>query len=130
MKRCISLLLIFTTLSSGLAQQSNFSKQDTLRGSITPERVWWDLLHYNLDFKVSPSLKNIEGSNIIRYEVLSQKQLMQIDLQPPMEITSSSGCGLKIITLFFAGLDLSGLTLSSESGLPPGHPVIDLCNLL
>jgi aminopeptidase N len=88
MKRCISLLLIFTTLISGLAQQSNFSKQDTLRGSISPERVWWDLLHYNLDFKVSPSLKNIEGSNLIRYEVLSQNQLMQIDLQPPMEITS------------------------------------------
>jgi aminopeptidase N len=87
MKRCISLLLIFTTLSSGLAQQSNFSKQDTLRGSITPERIWWDLLHYNLDFKVSPSSKSIEGSNLIRYEVLSQNQLMQIDLQPPMEIT-------------------------------------------
>ena len=88
MKRCISLLLIFTTLSSGLAQQTNFSKQDTLRGSITPERVWWDLLHYNLDFKVSPSSKSIEGSNLIRYEVLSQNQLMQIDLQPPMEITA------------------------------------------
>ena len=88
MKRCISLLLIFTTLSSGLAQQTNFSKQDTLRGSITPERVWWDLLHYNLNFKVSPSSKSIEGSNLIRYEVLSQNQLMQIDLQPPMEITS------------------------------------------
>ena len=88
MKRCISLLLIFTTLSSGLAQQTNFSKQDTLRGSITPERVWWDLLHYNLDFKVSPSSKSIEGSNLIRYEVLSQNQLMQIDLQPPVEITS------------------------------------------
>jgi len=88
MKRCISLLLIISIFSSGLAQQSNFSKQDTLRGSITPERVWWDLLHYNLDFKVSPSSKNIEGSNIIRYEVLSKNQLMQIDLQPPMEITS------------------------------------------
>ena len=88
MKRCISLLLIFTTLSSGLAQHSNFSKQDTLRGSITPERVWWDLLHYNLDFKVDPSSKSIEGSNLIRYEVLSQNQLMQIDLQPPMEITA------------------------------------------
>ena len=88
MKRCISLLLIFTTLSSGLAQQTNFSKQDTLRGSITPERVWWDLLHYNLDFKVDPSSKSIEGSNLIRYEVLSQNQLMQIDLQPPMEITA------------------------------------------
>ena len=88
MKRCISLLLIIATFSSGLAQQSNFSKQDTLRGSITPERVWWDLLHYNLDFKVFPSSKSIEGSNIIRYKVLSENQLMQIDLQPPMEITS------------------------------------------
>jgi len=88
MKRCISLLLFFLTFCNGLAQQSNFSKQDTLRGSITPERVWWDLLHYNLDFKVSPSSKSIEGSNLIRYEVLSQNQLMQIDLQPPMEITS------------------------------------------
>ena len=88
MRRCISLLLIFVTFSSGLAQQSNFSKQDTLRGSITPERIWWDLLHYNLDFKVSPSSKSIEGSNLIRYEVLSQNQLMQIDLQPPMEITA------------------------------------------
>jgi len=88
MKRCISLLLIFVTFSSGLAQQSIFSKQDTLRGSITPERIWWDLLHYNLDFKVDPSSKSIEGSNLIRYEVLSQNQLMQIDLQPPMEITA------------------------------------------
>ena len=88
MKRCISLLLFFLTFCNGLAQQSNFPKQDTLRGSITPERVWWDLLHYSLDFKVSPSSKSIEGSNVIRYEVLSQNQLMQIDLQPPMEITS------------------------------------------
>ena len=72
MKRCISLLLIFVTFSHGLAQQSNFSKQDTLRGSITPERIWWDLLHYNLDFKVFPSTKSIEGSNLIRYEVLSE----------------------------------------------------------
>ena len=87
-KRCISLLLIISIFSSGLAQQSNFSKQDTLRGSITPERVWWDLLHYNLDFKVSPSSKSIEGSNLIRYEVLSKNQLIQIDLQPPMVITS------------------------------------------
>ena len=88
MKRCISLLLMFVTFSHSLAQQSNFSKQDTLRGSITPERIWWDLLHYNLDFKVFPSTKSIEGSNLIRYEVLSENQVMQIDLQPPMKITS------------------------------------------
>jgi len=25
-----------------------FSHADTLRGSITPERAWWNLLHYDL----------------------------------------------------------------------------------
>ena len=88
MKNLIALFLISLTYFSGFAQQTNFSKQDTLRGSITPERIWWNLLHYNLDFKVSPLSKSIEGSNLIRYEVLSQNQLMQIDLQPPMKITS------------------------------------------
>ena len=88
MKNLIALFLISLTYFSGFAQLSNFSKQDTLRGSITRERIWWNLLHYNLDFKVDPASKSIEGSNIIRYKVLSENQLMQIDLQPPMKITS------------------------------------------
>ena len=87
-KNSITLFLIFLTSIVGFAQQPNFSKQDTLRGSITPERVWWDLLHYDLDFKVNIASKSIEGSNTIRYKVLNKSKLMQIDLQPPMEITS------------------------------------------
>lgn len=87
-KNYSTLLLIFLVSFSGFAQQPNFSKQDTLRGSITPERIWWDLLHYDLDFNVNPSAKSLEGNNTIRYKVLSENQLMQIDLQPPMEITS------------------------------------------
>ena len=47
-----------------------------------------------------------------------------------MDITSSSGWGLKIRTLFFVGCDLSGLYLSSTFGLPPGHPVMVLSILL
>ena len=87
-KNYSTLLLFFLISISGFSQQSNFSKQDTLRGSITAERIWWDLLHYDLDFKVDPSTRSIEGSNVIRYKVVSESQLMQIDLQPPMEITS------------------------------------------
>ncbi len=85
---CYLLLIILINFGTGFAQQNNYTKQDTLRGSITPERVWWNLLHYNLDFKVFPSSKSIEGSNQIRYEVLNENQLMQIDLQPPMKIIS------------------------------------------
>jgi len=86
-KYCI-LLLIFLSSINGFTQHSNFSKQDTLRGSITPERIWWDLLHYDLDFRTTISSKSLEGSNTISYKVLSENQRMQIDLQSPMEITS------------------------------------------
>ena len=88
MKIIYSFLLVSTYfLATTGAQQQNFTRQDTLRGTITPERVWWDLLHYNLDMKVDPLTKSLNGNNTIRYKVLENNQLMQIDLQPPMEIT-------------------------------------------
>jgi aminopeptidase N len=88
MKNYILLLFLLLTSIVGFAQQPNFTRQDTLRGSITPERIWWNLLHYDLFFTVEPTTKSIRGNNTIRYEVLKENQLMQIDLQPPMAITS------------------------------------------
>ncbi|MFT5963927.1 MAG: aminopeptidase N [Flavobacterium sp.] len=63
-----------------------FTRQDTLRGSITKERLWWDVKHYHLDIKVNPSDSTITGSNNIKYEVLQEYSRMQIDLQKPMDI--------------------------------------------
>jgi aminopeptidase N len=63
-----------------------FTKQDTLRGTITKERSWWDVTYYHLDIKVNPESKTISGSNTIRYTVLQSYNRMQIDLQIPMEI--------------------------------------------
>ena len=63
-----------------------FTHQDTLRGSITPERAWWDLQHYNLQVEVFPSNQSIKGSNTITYIALEKSNIMQIDLQPPMKI--------------------------------------------
>lgn len=84
-----SLFLVLSTFNVQ-SQKIEFTKQDTLRGSITPERIWWDLMHYDLDFEIFPQTKSIKGSNVIRYKVLENKQRMQIDLQPPMNITSVS----------------------------------------
>ena len=53
-----------------MAQESPFTLQDTLRGSITPERSWWDLIHYELDIAIDPEQKTIKGSNQISYRVL------------------------------------------------------------
>ena len=70
-----------------LHKKKNFTRQDTLRGSITPEREWWDLSYYHLDIKVEPETKTISGKNTIQYKVLQPYQVMQIDLQPPLELT-------------------------------------------
>ena len=79
--------LIVSVLSGSLcAQTSAFTKDDTLRGSITPERAWWDLKFYNLKVKVDPAGKSISGSNEICYKVLKANRLLQIDLQPPLQI--------------------------------------------
>ncbi|MEL0651275.1 M1 family metallopeptidase [Algibacter sp. TI.3.09] len=70
-----------------MQEKHNFTRQDTLRGSITPEREWWDLTYYHLDIKVDPEHKFISGKNTIQYKVLKADSVMQIDLQSPLKIT-------------------------------------------
>ena len=84
----IRILILCLCLGATLSAQPTFTRQDTLRGSITPERAWWDLTYYHLDLEVSPVLRSIEGSNLIQYRVLAEPQRMQIDLQPPMQATA------------------------------------------
>ena len=64
----------------------SFTHDDTLRGSITPERAWWDLTYYDLKVKVNTDEKSITGSNTIFYKVLKTNKTLQIDLQPPLSI--------------------------------------------
>ena len=85
MKKITATLMLAIGLSS-YAQQQNYTEQDSLRGSITPERSWWDLNFYNLSVEVKPDEKFISGSNIISYKVLEERQRLQVDLQPPLII--------------------------------------------
>ncbi|MFT5714987.1 MAG: hypothetical protein ACI9WT_001557, partial [Flavobacterium sp.] len=84
----ISLFISNNAKAQGLLQGAavSFAKQDTLRGSITKERLWWDLKQYHLDIKINPSDSTITGSNTIKYKVLQENNRMQIDLQNPMDI--------------------------------------------
>jgi len=67
-----------------------FTRADTLRGSITAERVWWNVLHYAITVKPDFITKTISGSNEIKYQVTSDSMtaFMQIDLQEPLIIDS------------------------------------------
>jgi aminopeptidase N len=89
------LLLVFaiaistTIQAQGLLSEKDnqFTHQDSLRGSITPERAWWDLTYYHLDIEVFPDTKFIKGKNTVQYKVLESKSTLQIDLQSPLAIT-------------------------------------------
>ena len=61
---------------------------DSLRGSITPERAWWDATFYDLHTRISPADSTISGYVGISYTVLAPAREMQIDLQMPMVIDS------------------------------------------
>lgn len=92
------LLTSFQTISAQLLQdKKQFTRQDTLRGSITPERAWWNIKYYDLDVTVDPINQFISGSNTITYEVLKPYQLMQIDLQSPMKITKVTQNGKELL---------------------------------
>ncbi len=88
MKQERILFLIALNLSTlfAYAQQKVFTKEDTLRGSITPERIWWDLTYYHLNVKISPQSKSLTGNVTINYTVLSPHQIIQVDLQPPLVV--------------------------------------------
>lgn len=81
------------TVSSVNAQifraPNEFTHQDTLRGSNTPDRAWWDLEHYQLNLKVDPTTKSISGSNLMTYKVIDDSKRIQIELQEPMKLVKA-----------------------------------------
>ncbi|MEM7371441.1 MAG: M1 family metallopeptidase [Bacteroidota bacterium] len=82
----------------GQAEQ-HFTRQDSLRGSITGERAWWDLTYYHLQVKILPEEKALEGMVDVSYTVLKQHSVMQIDLQAPLKmsrVTDDKGNHLEV----------------------------------
>jgi aminopeptidase N len=89
----VLIFIVFCT-TAAFSQKEIFTWQDTLRGSITAERAWWDLTYYHLQVKVNPADSSFAGSNLIGYRVIEPNGLMQIDLQPPMKITRITQDGI------------------------------------
>ena len=95
-------ILLISMLINGQSLKSEsetFTRQDSLRGSITPERAWWDLNYYHLDIAVNPKIKSIKGKNTIRYTILEPNQTLQIDLQVPLKLTKAVQDGEELVVL-------------------------------
>src|SRR6476659_3277428 len=91
MRKLILALVVLFQLHLGaaylLAQTEPPARQEILRGSVTPEREWWDVQHYHLQVEFLPETKRLKGSNTIIFKTVKPGNKMQIDLQPPLAIT-------------------------------------------
>ncbi len=99
MKKILLLVLVATCLigfNSVSAQTGPVTRQETLRGTITPEREWWDVQHYDLWVQFMPDTKTIKGSNVITFKTLKPGSKMQIDLQTPLNITKITHGGVDL----------------------------------
>ena len=112
---CISIFLLFFQIQIN-SQDAGFTRQDTLRGSVTPERVWWDLKYYHLNIKVDPSDSTINGTNTIVYKILKPSRIMQIDLQEPMVLSGAVQNGVDLQFLREGNVFWIHLAESQEPG--------------
>jgi aminopeptidase N len=83
------IFLIFIASSCAaqpLSHKKQYSRQDTLRGTITPERAWWNVLRYDIEVSPDYTTKTIQGKNRITISVLKAGSTLQLDLQEPMII--------------------------------------------
>ncbi|MFY1046537.1 M1 family metallopeptidase [Chryseobacterium sp. GP-SGM7] len=88
MKKFSYSLLLISGLAFGqfFEQNKTFTKQDTLKGSNTKFRDFWDVKKYDLSVEPDFEQKSIKGNNIISFEITKniKSPVFQIDLQQPM----------------------------------------------
>lgn len=89
MKKISHSLLLISSIVFGqfFEQNKTFTKEDTLKGSNTRFRNFWDVKKYDLSVEPDFEQKSIKGNNIISFEILKdiKNPVFQIDLQRPMK---------------------------------------------
>lgn len=80
------LFLVFTFLMVMVSAQPP-TKQDTLKGSNTVYRNFWDVKKYNISVEPDYQTKSLKGSSKIIFQILTdiENPTFQIDLQQPMK---------------------------------------------
>ncbi|MGL6038048.1 MAG: M1 family peptidase, partial [Soonwooa sp.] len=81
----VTLLLSFVSLSFSA---QTFTKQDTLKGSDTEYRNFWDVKKYDINLEANFENRSIAGTNKISFVITKDvvNPTFQIDLQKPMKV--------------------------------------------
>ena len=65
----------------------NFSRADSLRGTLTPLRTCYDINYYHLDIRIDIDNRSISGSNLFKFTATRDFDKLQFDLFEDLNIT-------------------------------------------
>jgi aminopeptidase N len=75
-------------LSSLTLLAQDFTRRDSLQGSLRPERTCFDVLRYDLNLTIEPKYKSLVGFNDITFKVVEKTAKIQLDLFENMKVDS------------------------------------------
>lgn len=81
-------------LGAGIPEK--FTRKDSLRGTLSPERANYDVRYYELDLKIDIDKKYLSGSNIIQFDVIKSLSVLQFDLFENLKINKVEWQGKKL----------------------------------
>ena len=86
MSKIFLVILVFFGFQQINAQE--FTRRDSLQGSLRPERTCFDVLRYDLNLTIEPEYKTVKGYNDITFKVIEKTQKIQLDLFENMVVDS------------------------------------------
>jgi aminopeptidase N len=89
-------ILLFLSVISLSASAQNFTRRDSLQGGLRPERTNFDVQRYDLNIKVDPDRRYINGYNDVTFKVLTVTSRIQLDLFENMQVDSIVFKGKKL----------------------------------
>ncbi|MBS1683416.1 MAG: M1 family metallopeptidase [Bacteroidetes bacterium] len=107
---------VMPVFSQLLDQKKTFSRADTLRGSLRPERTCYDVQFYELRVKVDTVHQSISGSSEIFFKAVTDITTMQIDLRDSMEIDDITYKGKRV----YYSREYDAVFLAFPKAIPAG----------
>ena len=90
-------IVVINSLSAQLTEQKHvFTRADSLRGGLRPERSCYDVTFYDLKVKLDTVNKSITGSNEISFKAVTDFTVMQLDLLDSMYIDKITYKGVNL----------------------------------
>ncbi len=88
--------LSFVALIHNASLSQNFTRADSLRGGLRPQRTCFDVYFYNLELNIDFERKHISGFVDIHFDVVENSGVIQLDLFANMYIDSITHRGKKL----------------------------------